>query len=328
MNINNITILMTTYNCAEYIGMAIYSILNQTFPNYELLIIDDGSLDNTERIIQNIYDKRIRYIKQKHYGRSKALNYGLREAKYDWVALMDADDLWDQNKIFEQIKLISTDKDLIFSNSIYFKKNKLLYMITNPKTKEEVIEKLALHGHFSGSNVLYNKNRIIEVGGYSEEIDNCEDYELWLRIMNDFNYKFINKGFVFNRIRINSLSRTNLKSRNKIIISIQNKYCNYSNPHLSNFSSAKKLKLNGWRDYFYGDRSNVRKEWGKINITDWDLKMYLTFLISYLPDNIIELINENRIRLTFKTLLLSITKNGRKISKEFRSIRKKNSTII
>jgi glycosyltransferase involved in cell wall biosynthesis len=328
MEFINVTVLITTYNCGEYIKQAIKSVLNQTYQDFELLIIDDGSNDNTEIIIKNFQDERIKYVKIDHIGRSKALNYGLREAKYDWVALMDADDLWGTNKICEQIKLISTDKDLIFSNSVYFKKNKLRYIITNPKSKEEVIEKLALHGHFSGSNVLFNKNRILEVGGYSEELNNCEDYELWLRIMNDFNFKFIDKAFVFNRIRINSLSRSNLKSRNKIIIAIQKKYFNYSNSHVFNFSNTKKLKLNGWRNYFYGDRSNVRKEWRKINIAEWDLKMYLALFLSYLSGNIIELINENRIRLTFKTLLFSITKNGREISKEFRCILNKNCTIL
>ena len=100
------------------------------------------------------------------------------------------------------------------------------------------------------------------------------------------------------------------------------------NNFLGSISSTKKLKINGWRDYFYGDRSNVRKEWRKINIREWDLKMYLAFLLSYLSDNIIEHINENRIRLTFKTLLFSITKNGREISKEFRCIFNENCTIL
>ncbi|MHB8580993.1 MAG: glycosyltransferase family 2 protein [Ignavibacteriaceae bacterium] len=324
----NVTVLMTTYNGGEFIIQAIKSVLNQTYKGFELLVIDDGSNDNTEIIIKNFQDERIKYIRIDHVGRSRALNYGLREAKYDWVALMDADDLWGTNKICEQIKLISTDNDLIFSNSVYFKKNKLSYIITNPRSKEEVIEKLALHGHFSGSNVLFNKNRIIEIGGYNEELNNCEDYELWLRIMNDFNFKFIDKIFVFNRIRINSLSRSNLNSRNKIIFTIQENYFNFSNSHLLNFSNTKKLKINGWRDYFYGDRSNVRKEWKKVNMKDWDLKMFLAFLLSYLPSNIFDIIKEKRIRITFKTRLNSITKNGRILSQEFRCILNKNCTFL
>ena len=68
---------MTTYNCAPYIGQAIRSILNQSYKDFELLIIDDGSSDNTEEIINQFIDNRIRYIRREHFGRSAALNYGL-----------------------------------------------------------------------------------------------------------------------------------------------------------------------------------------------------------------------------------------------------------
>jgi len=72
----NITVLMTTYNCAPYIGKAVKSILNQTYPNFELLIIDDGSIDNTSEILSVFNDDRINYHTIEHLGRSKALNYG------------------------------------------------------------------------------------------------------------------------------------------------------------------------------------------------------------------------------------------------------------
>src|ERR1035438_10678665 len=92
--LNNIpvTVLMTVYNCRQYILTSVNSILRQTYVNFELLIIDDGSEDNSEEIIKSLNSEKIKYIKLKHLGRSAALNYGLKEAKYDWVALMDSDD--------------------------------------------------------------------------------------------------------------------------------------------------------------------------------------------------------------------------------------------
>ena len=84
---------MTTYNCAPYINQAIKSILNQSYEDFEFLIIDDGSTDDTEKIINQFKDPRIRFIKREHFGRSAALNYGLKNASFDIIALMDADDI-------------------------------------------------------------------------------------------------------------------------------------------------------------------------------------------------------------------------------------------
>src|ERR1035437_4628881 len=93
--LNNIpiTVLLATYNCGGYIQTSINSILKQSYGNFELLIIDDGSEDNSEEIIRSLNSEKIRYIRLKHAGRSAALNCGLKEAKFEWVALMDADDI-------------------------------------------------------------------------------------------------------------------------------------------------------------------------------------------------------------------------------------------
>ena len=73
----SLTVLMTTYNCAPYISQAIKSILNQTYKDFEFLIIDDGSTDETERVVAAFKDNRIRYIKRQHFGRAASLNFGL-----------------------------------------------------------------------------------------------------------------------------------------------------------------------------------------------------------------------------------------------------------
>jgi glycosyltransferase involved in cell wall biosynthesis len=116
-----ITVLMATYNCGQYILTSINSILRQSYENFELLIIDDGSEDNSEEIIRSLNSDRIRYIKLKHIGFSAALNYGLKEAKFDWVARMDADDIAIPDRLEKEIKLINkSSTDIIFSNSVFF----------------------------------------------------------------------------------------------------------------------------------------------------------------------------------------------------------------
>jgi len=106
LNNISVTVLMTVYNSSQYILPAVNSILSQSYVNFEFLIIDDGSEDNIEEIVRSLNSEKIKYIKLKHLGRSAALNYGLKEAKHDWVALMDSDDIAVPERLEKEVKLI------------------------------------------------------------------------------------------------------------------------------------------------------------------------------------------------------------------------------
>jgi|ERR1035437_2365553 glycosyltransferase involved in cell wall biosynthesis len=203
-----VTVLMTAYNCSGYIQTSINSILNQSYGNFELLIIDDGSEDNTEAIIRSLNSEKIRYIRLKHVGRSPALNYGLKEAKFDWVALMDADDIAVPDRLEKEVRLINRSrKDIIFSDSVYFKNKKIQFLNMINTEKEDLKKKIELRGHICNSSVLYNRNFILENGGYNENLDHSEDWDLWIRLLNKANFVHLNELLIFMRIRDNSLSR-------------------------------------------------------------------------------------------------------------------------
>jgi glycosyltransferase involved in cell wall biosynthesis len=202
-----VTVLMTTFNCGQYIEKSINSILNQTYKNFELLIIDDGSSDNTGNIIRTLNCDKIRYIWHEHFGRSAALNYGLVAAKYQWVALMDADDLAVSERLEREVGLINeNNRNIIFSDSVYFKNNKIQFLnMINPE-KEDMKRKIELRGHICNSSVLYNRDFILENGGYNEKLDHSEDHELWIRLLKKANFIHLNEWLIFMRIRDNSLS--------------------------------------------------------------------------------------------------------------------------
>jgi glycosyltransferase involved in cell wall biosynthesis len=203
-----ITVLMTTYNCGGYIRTSINSILNQSYGNFELLIIDDGSEDSSEAIIRSLNSEKVRYIRLKHAGRSAALNYGLKEAKFDWVALMDADDIAVSGRLEKEVRLINkSSKDIIFSDSVFFKNRKIQFLNMINTEREDLKRKIELRGHICNSSVLYNRNFIIENGGYNENLDHSEDYELWIRLLNKGNFVHLNELLLYMRIRDNSLSR-------------------------------------------------------------------------------------------------------------------------
>lgn len=108
-----ISIIMPTYNCGEYIKEAIESILNQTFKDFELIVIDDGSIDNTAQIIKTINDDRIVYIKNRHRGIVYALNTGLNLARGKYIARMDADDICYPERLQKQYNLMEEKTDII-----------------------------------------------------------------------------------------------------------------------------------------------------------------------------------------------------------------------
>ena len=99
-----VSIILPTYNRADKLGDAIGSVLAQNYETFELLVIDDGSTDQTETLINSYEDKRVRYYRmEKNSGQSKARNVGMQMAKYDYLAFEDSDDLWRQGKLEAQM---------------------------------------------------------------------------------------------------------------------------------------------------------------------------------------------------------------------------------
>jgi glycosyltransferase involved in cell wall biosynthesis len=212
-----VTVLMTTYNCGRYIQTSINSILDQSYGNFELLIIDDGSEDNSEDVIRSLNSEKIRYIRLRHIGRSAALNYGLKGAKYDWVALMDADDIAIPERLEKEVRLINkSNKDIIFSDSVYFKNKKIQFLNIINTEKEDLKRKIELRGHICNPSVLYNRTFILENGGYNENLDHSEDWELWIRLLNKANFVHLDELLIFMRIRDNSLSKKGTKKPGNI----------------------------------------------------------------------------------------------------------------
>ncbi len=101
-----VSIVVTCYNYGKYVARCLASIQNQTFPDFEVIIVDDGSTDNSELQIRPfLQDKRFRFIKQKNGGQANAKNRGVKESKAELIAFLDADDLWEEEKLEKQIKL-------------------------------------------------------------------------------------------------------------------------------------------------------------------------------------------------------------------------------
>lgn len=207
---------MPTYNRCYIIWKAITSVLSQTYPFFELIVVDDGSRDATGKLIKEFSDPRIKYYKlDKNKGASAARNYGLKQAKGDYVAYLDSDNTWYpeflevMNDAFEK----NSDKLLVFC-----KKNYRLTLVedgvesplrdetTNTK-KHFDLKRLWQRRILIDTNTMCHKRaEIVELGGWDERLDFWEDWELTLRISTKYPQGFL------------SLNRTMMDYEQKINI--------------------------------------------------------------------------------------------------------------
>jgi len=179
-----ISVILPTYNTEEYIlKRAIYSVLNQTFSNIELLVIDDGSNVAFSGIQKDINDTRIVWINlKKNYGVSYARNCGVKLASGNYIAFIDGDDYWDGKKLEEQIyALHNTNKHWCFTGYALTKNNKIIrkYLCQSNNIRvSEILKKNIVGG--GCSSVLILKSFLQEVGEFDEGV--VEDWDLWIRL--------------------------------------------------------------------------------------------------------------------------------------------------
>lgn len=183
-----VSVIIPAYNSAEYIGEALDSVFNQIFTSHEVLVINDGSPD-TEELERELraYAGRIRYIKQENRGAAAARNAGLRVARGEFVAFLDADDRWLPNFLADQMEFLrSSDADLVYSDALLSGQSPLAgrsFMGVQPSRGPVTPENLlGVNVTVLTSVVLARKKPILDIGLFDESLKRGHDFELWLRL--------------------------------------------------------------------------------------------------------------------------------------------------
>jgi glycosyltransferase involved in cell wall biosynthesis len=179
-----ISVIIPTFNRVGRIGRAITSVLSQTIQADEIIVIDDGSSDETSSVIEQ-YFPTVKYFRQRNKGVSSARNAGVRMAKGDWIAFLDSDDEWLPEKLSKQMKALSGNLQMkiCHTNEIWYRNGRRV----NPKKRHEkvggyIYRKCLPLCIISPSSVIIHKSIFDEVGLFDESLPVCEDYDLWLRI--------------------------------------------------------------------------------------------------------------------------------------------------
>jgi len=182
-----VSVIMPAHNAGTYIEAAIQSILTQTHQDFELIVVNDGSTDDTKAILQQFHDPRINVIDNPiKLGQPKSRNIALESAKGKYIAVMDADDISIPHRLETQIRFLESNPDyaLIGSYAYQIDESGSYQSIIILQTEDGVIRKSLIHGnHFVHGSVMVRRNVLREIGSYDERFDYAADYDLWLRII-------------------------------------------------------------------------------------------------------------------------------------------------
>ncbi|HWA06458.1 MAG TPA: glycosyltransferase [Ignavibacteria bacterium] len=310
--IKNLSILMPVYNCGKYVRGAIKSILNQTFTDFEFIIIDDGSTDETEAVIKEFSDKRINYKRTDHKGTSAALNYGIRLCSNEWIARIDSDDLNVSQRLEKQIKYLAENPeiDILSSWSVYFRDPaKILFFLSEPQDHKEIHKYLDLHNPLNQSALICRKE-IFSKYKFNEQMNCYEDYELLYRLRDDYTLANMPEYLVFTRLH--SGSRTIQGSRDSMFDLLNTGAFRKMVDSKSKGDHFYWASVTAWLNYFYGSRQSSRGYFRN----SFSLKNLTAYFTTFLPDKyFFKFINSH-----FRYRLRSIFKDKSFYKKELASL--------
>jgi glycosyltransferase involved in cell wall biosynthesis len=221
------SIVIPTYNCASFLKRSLKSVINQTFKNWEAIVIDNFSTDNTKQIVTSFKDERIKYLKIKNNGIiAKSRNLGIRSSKGEWIAFLDSDDYWSPDKLKKCTNFVNSDVDLLYhdlqivSNNErqFFKRN----TIKTRQLRKPVLNDLLVCGNIIGNSSVVVRKKLLVSNNYLDErkdLVTVEDYHMWLKIAkftNNFHYIPLCLGYYLDHEQNLSNRNMSIPSRNAV----------------------------------------------------------------------------------------------------------------
>ncbi|MCA9175041.1 MAG: glycosyltransferase [Planctomycetales bacterium] len=182
-----VSVVIPLYNAERFIAETLRSVVDQTFEDWEAIVVDDGSTDDSARVARGVGDRRIRVVQQANAGVSSARNRGIEESVGEWIAFIDADDLWSTEKLESQLKLLGRSAaDAAFGPVELFgapHQQKQYPRESYVLAGADGIRRMLSRNHIAQSSVVARRKSLRRSEGYRPEIAVAEDYDLWLRML-------------------------------------------------------------------------------------------------------------------------------------------------
>ncbi len=276
-----VSVIITCYNYGKYLAGCLESVLCQTYRDFEIVIVNDGSTDNTDKVMQKyLPEPKIRYIKQKNSGQANAKNTGIRNAKGDFLAFLDADDLWDSTKLEKQIPYFADPSvGVVYSVAGYIdedghSQNFTLGKYLAPRSGN-VTSYLYFDNFVPFSSAMVRKECLEKFGSFDESIKMGIDWDLWLRLSVRYKFAYVDEALLLYRVGHSGQMSKNLEERQRCSDRIMIKFVQ-GHPNMLPESTIQKAMAytNRNRGYYYRHidirRSNrLYLEAIKCNIKEW-----------------------------------------------------------
>ncbi len=205
-----VSVTLVVHNNQKYLEYAVDSVLSQTFKDFELIIVDDGSTDRTPGIIKSFRDKRVRAFRIPHLGLPRARNNALAKARAPFLAVLDSDDLWHEEKLELQLDFMERNQGIhvLATNAVLIDINgEEVGRLESPSGDDEIRERLAQKNCFVHSSILIRREPMKDSLFYRNEFPSAHDYDLWLRIMdNGGRFSCLDRFLTYYRISPESIS--------------------------------------------------------------------------------------------------------------------------
>ena len=211
-----VSIIIPSYNSAQYIVETLQSVFAQTYKNYEIIVVDDGSIDNTKEVLRP-YMGKITYIYKENGGPASARNVGIKHAQGEYIAFLDSDDTWLPEKLEKQVDYLKKHPEigLVFTDCVRFDEKGLEEQRSKkyPLFKENYTMTDLFWGNFIPTLTVMTKREYLKEVGYFDEnpkIQGSEDYDLWIRIAQEFKICYISQALAKYRVSFKGHNRSDI----------------------------------------------------------------------------------------------------------------------
>ncbi len=259
-----ISVIIPNFNNGHYLGNAIQSVLSQTYNNFEIIVIDDGSTDNSRQVVGS-FGNKVRYIWQENKGLAGARNTGILAAQGELVGLLDADDEWLPGYLENMLLLAHRFPNAAVyycsAQGIDAEGNELPQIFGGPTRQPEGLYQTLLRANFLiPSTILMRRSIILDVGLFDRSLRSCEDWDLWLRILPSHEIVGTNECLVRYRIHGNSLSTNPANMQNAVRLVIE-KHFGVDDGKLDTWSQNKRRAYGGVYRYHVLTSIQRQSDW-------------------------------------------------------------------
>lgn len=192
-----VSVVVPAYNVSHYVESTLFSLKSQSLTDFEALIVDDGSTDNTAEVVRKFcqQDSRFKLLQKTNGGLSSARNWGIRQVQADYIALLDADDIYFKDKLLTHVTILEKlpHMGVVYSASRAIRddgNSTFIHLSGKPLYRDPILALMCKNFVGHGSNAVFRRCLIDQVGGFDEDLRSCEDLDFWLRVAAQSDFQF------------------------------------------------------------------------------------------------------------------------------------------